>query len=91
MSIIHNYLLANGENHLALPSDSTPLSVGEFSNKVIIWILHQRDPEQVRVYDRVFHVVNTGEPFHFGYGTFIGTVHQESGAVRHVFEQLDLT
>lgn len=91
MSSIYKYALQHGENILAIPSDSVPLSVAGQHNLVMMWVLHYRDPDSTRVYARKFHVVNTGEDFDI-YANFIGTAltHDES-IVKHVFEQLDVS
>lgn len=89
---VYKYSLQHGENELALPSDSVPLSVAAQGNIVMMWVLHHRDPDSTRVYVRKFHVVNTGEKFDIGYSNFIGTALLAEGSyVKHVFEQLDIS
>lgn len=90
MSKIYKYVLQDGENELAIPSDSQPLSVIEQFDTVMIWILHHRDPDTTRAYIRRFYVINDGDEFNIGYAQFIGTVILYSGTVvKHIFEQLD--
>lgn len=91
MMVIYKYELSYGANVLALPSDSSPLSIGDQGGSVVMWVLHLRDPEQVRVYARLFHVINTGESFDIGYSNYIGTIQKKNGIVQHVFEQLDVS
>lgn len=92
MSFIYKYALHHGDNGLTLPSDSIPLSVAGQNDVVMMWVLHQRDPNTTRLYLRNFYVANTGEDFNLGYSKFIGTVLLDNGSyVKHVFEQLDIT
>lgn len=90
--MIYKYVLGYGQNNLALPSDSTPLSVAYQGDILAMWVLHTRNPELARQYVRIFHVVNTGEEFDIGYSNFIGTALKHGGViVSHVFEQLDVS
>lgn len=92
MATVYKYRLQRGRNELNLPSDSVALSIDVQNNEIMMWVLHNRNPEVTQVFPRVFHVVITGEYFDIGYTNFIGTALQYNGGyVSHVFEQLDLT
>lgn len=89
MITIHKFILDQNVNRILLPIYAYTLSVGKQDGQVVMWV--RLDLEQSKRFERVFHVLGTGQEIPDRPGTlmvFVGTVQLMEHLVMHVFEEM---